>query len=97
MLCDEVRRADPGAVDPATVLISGRPLNVTDLLGNRDALVASWLPGTEGQGVADTLFGVQPFTGTSPYTWPRSVEQLPLEPDGGLTDPLFPIGFGLGG
>ncbi len=80
----------------AVILISGRPLIVTDLVGDWDALVAAWLPGTEGHGVADVLFGRQPFTGTLPYTWPRSIEQLPLGSAGGETEPLFPRGFGLG-
>ncbi len=78
----------------AVILISGRPLIVTDLLEDWDALVAAWLPGTEGRGVADVLFGLEPFTGTLPYTWPRTVDQLPL---GTAGDPLFPLGFGLSG
>jgi len=62
----------------AVVLLSGRPLIITDLLPNWDALVAAWLPGTEGQGVADVLFGSTPFTGKLSYTWPREVEGEPL-------------------
>jgi beta-glucosidase len=72
------------------VLVSGRPLIVTDLLDGWDALVAAWLPGTEGQGVADVLFGDFPFTGKLSYTWPASMEQIE---DGG--EPLFAVGFGL--
>ncbi len=78
------------------VLVSGRPLVITEMVDNWDALVAAWLPGTEGQGVADVLFGVEPFTGKLPFTWPRTIEQVPL---GALVDsgeePLFPFGFGL--
>jgi beta-glucosidase len=78
----------------AVVLVSGRPLIVTDLIEAWDALVAAWLPGTEGQGVVDVLFGLEPFAGALPYTWPRSVDQLPLgQHDAG--EPLFPFGFGL--
>ena len=78
------------------LLISGRPLIISDRLDNWDALVASWLPGTEGQGVADVLFGERPFTGKLPYTWPQSVEQLPFD-FANLDEetPLFPFGFGL--
>ncbi|MFZ0546861.1 MAG: glycoside hydrolase family 3 N-terminal domain-containing protein, partial [Candidatus Promineifilaceae bacterium] len=76
------------------VLISGRPLIITDLMEDWDALVAAWLPGTEGQGVADVLFGLQPFTGTLPYTWPRSVDQLPFDFTVEI-DPLFSFGYGL--
>lgn len=75
------------------VLISGRPLIITDYLDNWDAVVAAWLPGTEGQGVVDGLFGVTSIDGNLSYEWPASVDQLPL----GSNDeaPLFPIGYGL--
>jgi beta-glucosidase len=78
------------------VLISGRPLLIADQIDGWDALVAAWLPGTEGQGVADVLFGIEPFQGKLPYTWPRSIDQVPLEAltEGG-EEPLFPFGFGL--
>jgi beta-glucosidase len=80
------------------VLLSGRPLIISDQLEAWDALVAAWLPGTEGQGVADVLFGDSPFSGTLPLTWPRSVEQLPFDFDNlDTADPLFPYGFGLVG
>jgi beta-glucosidase len=72
------------------VLISGRPLVVTEQLAAADAFVAAWLPGTEGAGVADVLFGDYPFTGKLPYTWPRSNTSLPRDPA-----PLLPAGFGL--
>ncbi len=81
----------------AVVLISGRPLIITDLIDGWDALVAAWLPGTEGQGVADVLLGARPFTGKLPYTWPRSVNQLPFDfTNLNADEPLFPFGFGLG-
>jgi beta-glucosidase len=78
------------------VLVSGRPLIISDAIDTWDAVVAAWLPGTEGEGVADVLFGARPFSGKTPYTWPRSVKQLPfdfetLDP----SEPLFPFGFGL--
>jgi beta-glucosidase len=78
------------------VLISGRPLLIADQIDGWDALVAAWLPGTEGQGIADVLFGIEPFQGKLSYTWPRSIDQVPLQ---ALTasgeEPLFPFGFGL--
>jgi beta-glucosidase len=78
------------------ILLSGRPLIVTAQLPLMDALVAAWLPGTEGQGVADVLFGDEPFTGKLPYTWPRSMDQIPLSSeDLKKSGPLFPFGFGL--
>ncbi len=80
------------------ILLSGRPVIITDLIEGWDSLVAAWLPGTEGQGVADVLFGHRPFTGKLPYTWPRSIDQLPFNFDRmetGANAPLFPFGYGL--
>lgn len=81
------------------ILIAGRPLVVTKQLGSMDALVAAWLPGTEGQGVADVLFGSAPFSGKLPFSWPRWNSQLPFEFKHLATDgcdaPLFPFGYGL--
>ncbi|MBX3063684.1 MAG: glycoside hydrolase family 3 C-terminal domain-containing protein [Anaerolineae bacterium] len=78
------------------VVLSGRPILITEQLAQADAMVAAFLPGTESQGVADVLFGDHPFTGKLSYSWPRSIEQVPLtalkqHPDG----PLFPLGYGL--
>jgi len=83
------------------ILISGRPLVITDQYPVADAWVAAWLPGSEGGGVTDVLFGSFPFSGTLPYTWPRSNEQLPLnihnaQQSTGCGAPLFPFGYGLG-
>ena len=60
------------------ILLSGRPLILTDQLPWMDALVAAWLPGSEGQGIADVLFGDLPFTGKLSYSWPQTMEQVPL-------------------
>jgi len=83
------------------VIISGRPMVITDQLATADAWVAAWLPGTEGEGISDVLFGDYPFVGKLPYTWPRSNDQLPININNaaGLTGcdaPLFPFGYGLG-
>nr|CAB3493226.1 unnamed protein product [Digitaria exilis] len=84
-----------GAVKCATVLISGRPVVIQPFLGAMDALVAAWLPGTEGQGVTDVLFGDYGFTGKLPRTWFKSVDQLPMNYGDAHYDPLFPLGYGL--
>jgi beta-glucosidase len=68
------------------VLVSGRPLLITHELSQIDALVAAWLPGSEGAGVADVLLGAQPFTGTLPLAWPLRSEQLPLSSTGTTAD-----------
>jgi beta-glucosidase len=80
------------------VIFSGRPLIITKQLSLADAWIAAWLPGTEGQGIADVLFGEYRPTGRLPYSWPRSMEQFPLRFDQEVTGdeaPLFPFGFGL--
>ncbi|WP_456786766.1 glycoside hydrolase family 3 N-terminal domain-containing protein [Cellulomonas sp. P5_C5] len=84
-----------GALPCAVLVVSGRPQLVTDQLGAIDALVASWLPGTEGAGVADVLFGTQPSTGRLPVTWPASADQVPVNVGDDTYAPLFPYGWGL--
>ncbi len=80
------------------ILVTGRPLLVTDEIDAWDALVVAWLPGSEGAGVADVLFGKKPFTGTLPLPWPAHIEQLPITPSGETSNKsavLFPRYFGL--
>ncbi|WP_371668979.1 CIA30 family protein [Streptomyces sp. NBC_00289] len=98
----ELSAADRAAVDRvcaamkcAVLIVSGRPQLIGDRLGGIDALVASWLPGTEGDGVADVLYGKRPFTGRLPVTWPRSEAQLPINVGDASYDPQFPYGWGL--
>jgi beta-glucosidase len=83
-------------VPAVVVLVSGRPLVVAEQLPDWRALLAAWLPGSEGQGVADVLFGDFAPTGTLPMSWPRSAAQLPINVGDPSYDPLFPFGFGLG-
>ncbi|HET9906733.1 MAG TPA: glycoside hydrolase family 3 N-terminal domain-containing protein [Anaerolineales bacterium] len=82
------------------ILLSGRPRVITEQLPLAEAWVAAWLPGTEGGGIADVLFGDFPFTGKLSYSWPRSNEQLPININNsadktGCDAPLFPFGYGL--
>jgi beta-glucosidase len=82
------------------ILLSGRPRVITDEIPLADAWVAAWLPGTEGAGITDVLFGDYPFTGKLSFSWPRSNQQLPININNsvGKTDceaPLFPFGYGL--
>ena len=77
------------------VLFSGRPLIINSVLGAANAFVAAWLPGTEGQGIADVLFGDVNFSGKLSFTWPKSMEQIPINIGDEKYDPLFPYGFGL--
>ncbi|GMG98379.1 hypothetical protein Nepgr_000219 [Nepenthes gracilis] len=84
-----------GIVKCVVILVSGRPLVIQPYLAKIDALVAAWLPGTEGQGVADVLFGDYGFSGKLARTWFKSVDQLPMNVGDPHYDPLFPFGFGL--
>ena len=77
-----------------TILISGRPLIINDELNQSDAFIAAWLPGTEGGGVADILFGDYPPTGKLSYTWPENIDQVPININD-FRKPLFPFGYGL--
>ncbi|KAJ6317261.1 hypothetical protein OIU76_012910 [Salix suchowensis] len=100
----DLKMIDPGpsvisnvceAVKCVVVVISGRPLVIEPYLSSIDALVAAWLPGTEGQGVTDALFGDYGFTGKLPRTWFKNVGQLPMNVGDRHYDPLFPYNFGL--
>ncbi|MCZ4495238.1 MAG: glycoside hydrolase family 3 domain protein [Conexibacter sp.] len=83
-------------VDCTVIVVSGRPLIIDPAqLGEIDALVAAWLPGSEGEGVADTLFGDEPYTGKLPVTWPRTLAQEPINVGDANYDPLYPFGYGL--
>ena len=79
------------------LIVSGRPMNISSIQGEANAIVASWLPGTEGEGVADTLFGLKPFTGRLPETWAKLVDTTttPLNVGDTNYDPLYPYGWGL--
>jgi beta-glucosidase len=77
------------------VLISGRPLILGDVLTAADAFVAAWLPGTEGDGVADVLTGAHKPTGKLSFSWPKEMTQIPINDGDPRYAPLFPYGFGL--
>jgi beta-glucosidase len=88
-----VEKARASGAPVATVLLSGRPLVLGAALESSDAFVAAWLPGTEGRGVADVLFGDVKPTGKLPRAWPRNNDQLAANAMPGK--PLFEFGFGL--
>ncbi|MDX3531423.1 glycoside hydrolase family 3 N-terminal domain-containing protein, partial [Streptomyces sp. ID05-39B] len=87
-------RLKAGGVPVVVVLVSGRPLDIATRLPDWQALLAAWLPGTEGNGVSDVLFGDHVPTGKLPMTWMRGVSQQPINDGDGQT-PLFPYGHGL--
>ena len=77
------------------VLVSGRPMVLGNVLDKADAFVAAWLPGTEGDGVADVLFGDYKPTGKLSFSWPRSIAQVGVHRGDANYDPLFAYGYGL--
>ena len=84
-------RLRASGVPTVLVVVSGRPMDISEHLWV-SAVVASWLPGSEGAGVADVLTGAVPFTGRLPVSWPRTAAD---EPVGDGREPLFALGFGL--
>ncbi len=90
-----VRTMHEAGIPVVVVVVSGRPLILGDVLDQADAIVAAWLPGTEGEGVADVLFGDYPPTGKLSFSWPRSLDQIPINVGDEPYDPLFPYDFGL--
>ncbi|MEU8910336.1 glycoside hydrolase family 3 N-terminal domain-containing protein [Streptomyces mirabilis] len=87
-------RLKASGVPVVVVLVSGRPLDISAQLPDWKALLASWLPGTEGAGVSDVLFGDYAPTGKLPVTWMKSASQEPIN-DGDSKAALFPYGYGL--
>jgi beta-glucosidase len=91
-----VRSAKTAGAPVVTILLSGRPLILGSALDDSDALIAAWLPGTEGSGIADVLFGDYKPTGKLPMTWPREMVQVPDRVgDERAKDAQFSYGFGL--
>jgi beta-glucosidase len=90
-----VKKLRKAGIPVVVVLVSGRPVIVDKVLGKCQALVAAWLPGTEGAGVADVLFGDYAPTGKLSMSWPRSTSQIPVNVGDEDYDPLFPYGYGL--
>lgn len=90
-----VRRLRAAGVPVVSVFLSGRPLWVNPYLNASNAFVAAFLPGTEGGGVADVLFGVHDFKGKLSFSWPKLPAQVTLNAGDANYEPLFPLGFGL--
>ena len=91
-LLEKVKRSK---IPYVVILISGRPMIINKELDNSHAFIAAWLPGTEGEGISDVLFGDFDFTGKLSMTWPRSMKQIPINFGDSDYDPLFEFGFGL--
>jgi beta-glucosidase len=77
------------------VLLTGRPLLVSTAFDDADAILVAWLPGSEGDGVADVLYGDFAPTGKLSHSWPRELTQIPINAGDAKYEPLYPYGFGL--
>lgn len=78
------------------IVYSGRPVIITHIVDHCDVIIAGWLPGSEASAIADVLVGDAPFTGKLPFTWYRSMDQLPLDKIQNSTEtPLWSYGYGL--
>ena len=86
---DEVKKMN---IPYVVVLITGRPLIVDEVIDNSNAFLVAWLPGTEGGGVADVLFGEKNLQGKLSFSWPKVMEDIPCNYDNNC-EPLFPLGF----
>jgi beta-glucosidase len=89
-----VAKMRPHVTTLVVVVMSGRPV-VLDDTSSADAVVAAWLPGTEGAGLADVLLGDKPFVGTTPYTWPKTPADAPRVGKQACDGAVYPVGYGL--
>lgn len=93
---ESLKQAREDGVPVIMLLLSGRPVTIADYVEHFDAIVAAWLPGTEGDGVADVLLGEYDFTGTLTYTWPWYASDIEDKFDENKTENvLFKNGTGL--
>jgi len=89
-----IKNVTDQGIPAVVVLLSGRPLIIHKELEASSAFVAAWLPGSEGQGVADLLFGDYDFQGKLSFTWQRAENENFHRGDENY-NPLFPYGFGM--
>jgi beta-glucosidase len=98
LAADDVAVVDTVAASGVPIVLvvySGRPLILGGVLDRASAVVAAWLPGTEGRGITDVLFGDYAPRGKLGFAWPRSMAEIPKHAGDAAYDPLFPFGFGL--
>jgi beta-glucosidase len=75
------------------IVLSGRPVTISAHMASADAWIAAWLPGSEGDGVADVLFGTYHPTGKLSHSWPMAATEYSIKATG--FTPQFKAGFGL--
>ena len=92
---DVVNRVSRLVDHVVVVVYSGRPIDILGQIDGDATLIAAWLPGTEAEGLADVLLGDEPFTGTTPYTWPVDPSSASRTGKGRCDNAARPLGFGL--
>ena len=92
---DLVKRMKGFGAPVVVILVSGRPLILDKILHFSDVIIAAWLPGTEGGGVSDILFGDYQPKGRLSHTWPKSISQVPINYGDAVYSPLYEYGFGI--
>jgi beta-glucosidase len=90
-----VRQLKAAGQKVVLILLSGRPMILTPVLHAADVVIAAWLPGTEGAGISDVLFGDFQPSGLLGHSWPKSNDQIPINYGDADYDPLYPYGFGI--
>jgi beta-glucosidase len=90
-----IKKLKAQGIPVVAVMLSGRALYVNPQINAADAFVAAWLPGSEGEGVADVLTGNYDFTARLSFSWPKDPDQTPLNVGDATYDPQFAYGFGL--
>ncbi len=92
---DLVKKMKSYGAPVVVILVSGRPLILEKILHFSDVIIAAWLPGTEGDGIADVLFGGYQPKGLLSRTWPKSMSQIPINFGDNIYSPLYAYGFGI--
>jgi len=92
---DLVKKMKGFGAPVVVILVSGRPFILDKILHFSDVIIAAWLPGTEGDGVAEVLFGDYQPKGKLSHTWPKSISQVPLNFGDAIYSPLYEYGFGI--
>lgn len=90
-----VKRVKENGIPVVAVLISGRPMIISEIIPYTDAFIAAWLPGTEGDGVAEILFGEEQPSGKLTHSWPKDMSQVPINIGDYNYNPLFAYKHGV--
>jgi len=90
-----IRNIKNAGLPVIVILISGRPLIIESIIPYSDAIIAAWLPGTEGRGITDVLFGDYNPSGLLSHSWPAKMEDIPINFGDNVYEPLFEYGYGI--